>query len=85
MLSKDPGYTFKISIFQETKAKLEAVQRQLTEAREEAEQVRKDCQGMIKTYQVSTERGLDLDNWKGPLIYKKRQKIISVYSAQPPT
>ena len=37
---------------QETKDKLKETTTKLTQAKEEADQIRKNCQDMIKTYQV---------------------------------
>lgn len=41
-------------ICQETKAKLTQTLQKLKEAKEEGEQIRADCQAMIKQYQVET-------------------------------
>ena len=41
--------------WQETKVKLAKTEQRLNEAKEETEMIRKDCQDMIKTYQVSIE------------------------------
>ena len=41
-------------VLQETKERLKDATTKLTEAKEEADQIRKNCQEMIKTYQVST-------------------------------
>ena len=40
------------SKFQETKAKLVQITQKLKEAKEEGEQIRTDCQAIIKQYQV---------------------------------
>ena len=40
--------------YQESKVKIDEQNRKLAEAREEAMQIRNDCQGMIKTYQVAS-------------------------------
>ena len=37
---------------QETKGKLEELQKRLRQAKEETEQIRRNCQAMILTYQV---------------------------------
>ena len=41
-----------LCVIQETKAKAEELQRRVMQTREEAEQIRRDCQAMIRTYQV---------------------------------
>ena len=42
------------NVCQETKAKLTQTLQKLKEAKEEGEQIRADCQAMIKRYQVGT-------------------------------
>lgn len=43
---------------QETKEKLRETTSKLAQAKEETEQIRKNCQDMIRTYQVSTISGI---------------------------
>ena len=42
-----------VTIFQDTKVQLEKANFKIKEAKEETQQIRQDCQAMIKTYQVS--------------------------------
>ena len=41
-----------VELHKETKAKVEELQRRVIQSKEEAEQIRQNCQEMIKTYQV---------------------------------
>lgn len=59
--------------FQETKAKLVQTTQKLKEAKEEGEQIRADCQAMIKQYQVSFSE--TVLNSILELVYKFRDKI----------
>ncbi|XP_076103482.1 uncharacterized protein LOC143072442 isoform X2 [Mytilus galloprovincialis] len=64
---------------QETKANLEKIILRLKEAKEETEQIRRNCQEIIKTYQESEEiksNSLDQQVKKNRLnFYFRRQKI----------
>ena len=42
-----------VNVFQETKVQLEKMTVKLKEAKEETQQIRQDCQAIIKTYQVT--------------------------------
>lgn len=53
MSNLDAGHHITELCLQESKEKLAEVRRQLKEVHEEADQVRRDCQGMLKTYHVS--------------------------------
>lgn len=46
---------------QETKDKLKETTAKLTQAKEETEQIRKNCQDMIRTYQVTAAGGRPVD------------------------
>lgn len=47
-----PTFATVLLSMQETKDKLKETTTKLTQAKEEADQIRKNCQDMIKTYQV---------------------------------
>ena len=41
-----------LAVYQETKGQLDKANGKIREAKEETQQIRRDCQAMIKTYQV---------------------------------
>ncbi len=61
---------------QETKAKLDELNRRLNEQREEALILRKDCQAMIKTYQVRFPRPPPAPNLCGQAMFVSRSESL---------
>ena len=64
-------------LLQETQGKLDKVNQKIQEMREESEQVRRDCQMMIQSYQESQEnKAHTLGEYK--LLLKNITKIVIV-------